>query len=241
MCTVTYIPSNKGYFLTSNRDEKQARPPAELPAVYLVNNTRVLFPKDPQTFGTWIALKENGDAACLLNGAFENHPTKPPYRRSRGKIVLDIASTIQMADTFNTLDLYKIEPFTMVLVERGRLYECRWDGSQKFFLQLDEKQSHIWSSATLYDLQVRRRRKRWFDSWRVSVPEPSESDILAFHTTTGDGDLNNDLVMNRGNQVFTVSLSSIRVEEATISMYYSELINHDSTHVSFEANPASSC
>ncbi|MGL1516781.1 NRDE family protein, partial [Vibrio parahaemolyticus] len=48
------------------------------------------FPKDPDGGGTWIALKENGDVAILLNGAFENHIPAYPYRRSRGLIFLDI-------------------------------------------------------------------------------------------------------------------------------------------------------
>jgi uncharacterized protein with NRDE domain len=57
------------------------------------NGQKLFFPKDTDAGGTWIVMKENGDAAVLLNGAFINHTAEPPYRLSRGIILLDIFST----------------------------------------------------------------------------------------------------------------------------------------------------
>ncbi len=57
MCTVTYLPSANGFYLTSNRDEKSTRPAALPPAVYFLNGSKIIYPKDAQGCGTWIALK----------------------------------------------------------------------------------------------------------------------------------------------------------------------------------------
>lgn len=234
MCTVTYIPAANGFSLTSNRDERHTRMAAAKPAVHEVNGVKLIYPKDATAQGTWIVMKQNGDAICLLNGAFETHIPQPPYSRSRGLIVLDIASQTQMAGAFNSVDLYRIEPFTIILVEKRKLYECRWDGSQKFFLELKEKQSHIWSSSTLYPLAARLRRKQWFEDWQTTLQNPSPTDIFKFHVQTGDGDTHNDLVMNRNNEVFTVSITGIFVQGGTLCMQYFDLLKNEITNIAFD-------
>ena len=66
MCTVTYIPTGKGAFLTSNRDERTDRAPAE-PPITRYAPAPLTYPKDTQAGGTWIALKGRCDAAVLLH------------------------------------------------------------------------------------------------------------------------------------------------------------------------------
>jgi Transport and Golgi organisation 2 len=74
MCTVTYIPSLKGVHITSNRDERHDRGAALEPEKYGdVNGRQLLYPKDIEGGGSWITLKDNGDAAVLLNGAIVPH------------------------------------------------------------------------------------------------------------------------------------------------------------------------
>src|SRR3954465_10304679 len=90
MCTVTFIPVKDKVYITSNRDEKVVRKQALQPAEYYRKGAKLLFPKDPDAGGTWIALHENGNAVVLLNGAFEKHKPNPPYLRSRGIVMLDI-------------------------------------------------------------------------------------------------------------------------------------------------------
>jgi len=236
MCTVTYLPAGKGFYLTSNRDERHTRVPAAKPIVHNVNGTKLIFPKDGTALGTWIAMKQNGDAACLLNGAFEAHVPQPPYRLSRGLILLDIATNPDLCQAFDTMDLHQVEPFTLVIVQHHHLYECRWDGSQKFLMQLNEHQPYIWSSSTLYPLATRLRRKQWFEVWQNTIDNPSQTDVINFHLQTGDGDTHNDLVMNRHNEVATVSITGIFVNGATANMQYFDLINNEITNVDFERN-----
>jgi Transport and Golgi organisation 2 len=213
---------------------------AKKPAEYNINGTKLMYPKDANASGTWIAVKENGSTVCLLNGAFEAHTPQPPYRRSRGLVVLDIASENNMTDAFQNADLYRVEPFTMIIAEQHTLYECRWDGSQKFVMQLNENQPHIWSSSTLYPLATRLKRKQWFEVWQAALPKPTVTDILNFHVQTGDGDIQNDLVMNRSNEVFTVSVTSVLAEGATINMQYFDLKENDITNTAFGQNIQSS-
>lgn len=235
MCTVTYIPAGKGFYLTSNRDESSKRLPATKPQLYYTNCINLIYPKDNTASGTWIAVKENGDALCLLNGAFEAHIPIPPYHRSRGLIVLDLALQNKIADAFNSIDLYQVEPFTLIIAEQHKLYECRWDGSQKFFMQISESQSHIWSSSTLYPLPTRLCRKSWFDDWlKLMNKQLSFTNIFNFHMKTGDGDKRNNLVMNRNNLLFTVSVTGIYVDEATINMQYFDLLKNDITNITFK-------
>ncbi|MBL0358026.1 MAG: NRDE family protein [Chitinophagaceae bacterium] len=119
MCTVTYIPSADGCYLTSSRDEHAARPGAIAPAVYQHNGTVLLYPKDAKANGSWIAFTQTGNAAVLLNGAFVKHIVKPSYRKSRGLIFLDIIAHPQPEFCFMGKNLEGIEPFTIILFYRA--------------------------------------------------------------------------------------------------------------------------
>src|SRR4051812_680580 len=90
MCTVTYIPVGEKRFITSNRDEKIFRKKASPPQPYLHGKISLIYPKDGEAGGSWIALNENGNVAVLLNGGFEKHTPEPSYKRSRGLVFLDI-------------------------------------------------------------------------------------------------------------------------------------------------------
>ena len=83
MCTVTFIPVKKSVFITHNRDEQNLRTKALAPEHSLVHGTALLFPRDGKAGGSWAGMNEFGHAAVLLNGAFEKHLPKPPYRKSR--------------------------------------------------------------------------------------------------------------------------------------------------------------
>jgi hypothetical protein len=240
MCTVTYVPSASGYFLTSNRDEKNTRTKALLPVAYNINDVPLIFPKDGDAGGTWIVLKENGDALCLLNGAFENFTSKPIYKTSRGKIVLDIAITDNFIKTFAEINLLDTAPFTLIVINNKQLFECRWDGEKKHCKVLNNNQSHIWSSATLYDAAQQTKRKNWFVQWQKNNAEPIQKDLFHFHTNTGDGNVEDDLIMNRNDTYFTVSITSIAVSHNDCLMQYKDIIHNEYSSTSFAYERANS-
>lgn len=223
MCTVSFIPVKDKFFLTSNRDEKNIRKAASSPAVYWVNGSGLLYPKDADAGGSWVGLHQNGNAAVLLNGAFEKHISQSPYRLSRGIIFLNIIGAERPVVTFTKIDLNNIEPFTSIIFENTCLYECRWDGQKKHCTQLKNYQPYIWSSATLYHKEVVQKREQWFLQWLNKKPDPTQEDILRFHQFTGDGDINNDLMINRDGKMLTVSVTGIELDKYTGKMNYTDL------------------
>ena len=237
MCTVSFIPVKDKYFLTSNRDEKVLRKTALPPSFYWGNGSGLLYPKDADAGGTWISLNQNGNAAVLLNGAFSKHDPQPPYRLSRGIIFLDIIGAVRPCFAFTKINLQNIEPFTIIIFESNCLFECRWDGQQKHCTQLKNCRPYIWSSATLYEKDVVTKRENWFTQWLNKNPHPTQEDILQFHQFTGDGDINNDLKMNRDGKMLTVSVTGIELDKYAAKMKYIDLKNNTTTLQQFAYGP----
>lgn len=233
MCTVTYYPYSNGYYLLSNRDEKLTRKKAILPAQYTINDTSVIFPKDPIAGGTWIALKENGDALCLLNGAFTNFIDTGNYSVSRGAIVKEIAGWYDMIAAFQAIYLEDTAPFTLIAVNNSKLWECRWDGKKKYYKKIKEDIPHIWSSATLYDEKQKSQREEWFSAWVAQNPCPGIYSLFNFHKSAGVGNPAIDLIMNREDKLSTVSITGIIANSSECLMQYLDLKNNDSTTISF--------
>jgi uncharacterized protein with NRDE domain len=235
MCTVSFVPVKDSYFITSNRDEKSGRKKAIVPAVYKTGSGhRIIYPRDGDAGGSWIAMKETGEGAVLLNGAFLPHTATPPYRKSRGQIFLELMEAESPSTILEKINLRQIEPFTIVLLEKKSLYEFRWDGEDRYCRQLPIHRPQIWSSATLYDSPVVKKREQWFASFLNGNPHPTQQDIINFHRFTGDGDARNDLLMSRDGLYATVSITSILVTGDRGSMKYLDLIDDHSTEKKIE-------
>jgi len=214
-------------YITSNRDEKSRRKPALPPRFYIHNDVQLLYPRDEDAGGSWIAVNENGNAAVLLNGAFIKHASFSVYRKSRGLILLDIVRANRPAKYFSEIDLSGIEPFTVIIVEPGNLFECRWNGTKKFCKHLGTSHAYIWSSATLYDAEVKRKREQWFSDWLTENKSPAQNSILSFHRFAGDGNNSTDLLMNREGQVYTVSITSIELDNENATIQYLDIKNKE--------------
>ena len=228
MCTVTYLPTPSGFILTSNRDEALVRKPAEIPQTEEIGNHAVLFPRDGDAGGTWVATADNKRTICLLNGAFKRHERKPPYRKSRGLVVLDFFKSESAASFHQNYDLQGIEPFTMVIIEARELFELRWDGQTKFFKTLDPLKPHIHCSATLYTPEVIAMREKWFAAWLQNHKDYRVNDILKFHLFAGEGDEHTQVRMSIYGIVETVSITCMELQGDEQSMYYSDLKGEES-------------
>jgi transport and Golgi organization protein 2 len=223
MCTVTYLPTQSGFILTSNRDEALVRKPAGVPQIETIAGQKVLFPRDGEAGGAWIASADSGRTVCLLNGAFKRHERKPPYRKSRGLVVLDFFKTESALNFHQQYDLQGIEPFTLVIIEGKELFEFRWDGQSKFFKPLNPAKPHIHCSATLYTPEVIAMREKWFAAWLQRHNEYQVTDILTFHLFAGEGDEHTQVRMSIFGIVQTVSITCIQSVGNKQSMYYSDL------------------
>ncbi|MEL6392325.1 MAG: NRDE family protein [Bacteroidota bacterium] len=238
MCTVTYLPINEGDFIfTSNRDEDPRRAVGDLQHTNSPGGEKLLLPKD-QAGGSWIAVSESGRLACILNGAFTRHKRKPPYRKSRGLILLDFFDWTDPLAFWRDFDLRDIEPFTLLAWQAGLLVEGKWDGKQAHTQVLDHQAPYVWASATLYTEKMRQQREEWWQAFLQNskngqqVDELAEKDSLIaqsrqvqkFHLTTGSEDPHTALQMRRPEQgVATVSMTQIIGQKSGFDMAHYDL------------------
>lgn len=179
MCTVSYIPTSEGFFLTSNRDENPDRKTLPIQDITLSNGEQLKAPIDFKGGGSWMASNQTGKVACLLNGAFVKHKRELPYRKSRGKFVFEAFEYPSFSEFIEKTDLENIEPFTVILID-DFLQVMIWDGQTKHRLIFDKNASHIWSSSTLYTQDEHIKKYYYFmDSIKNMKPTPEE--ILTMH------------------------------------------------------------
>ncbi|MCF6222819.1 MAG: NRDE family protein [Flavobacteriaceae bacterium] len=231
MCTVTYIHlNNNNFILTSSRDVPFSREKADLPKQYIEQGISLYYPKDGKAGGTWIGFSDKKRMICLLNGGFKNHKQQEYYIKSRGLIVKELLKSDDITKACKTIDLEKVEPFTLVIVawiKKIDLFEFVWDGNNKHFSIL-KQENHIWSSSTLYTDAIKNRRKSWFKKWELEhhpqnpKTENVKNDILKFHHTAGEGDSNVDVLMKRV-KVGTVSITQVIKNNNDIKMNYEEI------------------
>lgn len=228
MCTVSFVRANNKVIITSNRDERRERQPLLTPQSAVINNKKIFFPKDPKSGGTWYAIDEFANVVVLLNGAAGKHEQKAHYRKSRGLIVLEIISKPSPFAYWKILNLADIEPFTIVLYEKGDLFQLRWDGHIKEVYVLNADKSYIWSSATLYNDEVRQQRETWFHEFLASVKDISPALVRDFHQFTNAEDKRNGLVINRAEGPVTLSITQTVIEANKVDFEYTDLIEDHS-------------
>ncbi|MBZ0328074.1 MAG: NRDE family protein [Altibacter sp.] len=223
MCTVTFIPKGiEGFVLTSNRDEAPGRNTLA-PQIYSINDVELLFPKDEVAGGTWIGASSKNRLICLMNGGFTTHNRKDTYRMSRGVIVTDLLTSEDVIADIELYDFTDIEPFTIIMVEWQkdlRLYELVWDGTTSHFSE-KPLAPQIWSSSLLYSEAIKRKRESWFSDFLFEHLNPTEAELLYFHKTAGEGNIETNVIMDRGF-VKTKSITQV-VKKSKLSMRYEDL------------------
>lgn len=239
MCVLTFIPlENNGFILTSNRDEAVAREAALPPKKYKINGQNIFFPKDPQGGGTWIA-SCGFFTLCLLNGGLIKHIPNPPYRKSRGKVILDFYDFKDVNLFIENYNFDNIEPFTLIIIENSNyliINELRWTGKELLHKKIDAHFPQIWSSVTLYSPEIIKERENWFKDFLRELPNSKQ--ILEFHHTAGNGDKKNAIKMNREDKLKTISISQFIVSQTAFTLYYEDLQNNKQYNYRIFLEPA---
>lgn len=185
MCTLTFAALAKDQFcLTSNRDESILRESAIAPSRVLWRDAHdLLMPIDQTGRGTWLAVHlQQRRIQVLLNGAFQAHTHQPPYRKSRGLVLLDAFDFPNLQAFANAYNAQAIEPFTLVAFHLAPLQieEVKWDGATFHHQLIRNTHSYLWSAAMLYPSAVHTRSATQF----AALPHPIDpAAILAFHST----------------------------------------------------------
>ena len=135
---------------------------------HLPSSALISFPRDPQAGGTWIASTDENYTLCLLNGAFKKHQWDPPYRLSRGLVLLDFFKYNDPNKFRTAYNFSDVEPFTLLIigsVSNNSTEELRWDGQKIHHTELDPAKPFIKSSVTLYDDDTIRFKRDLFNKW----------------------------------------------------------------------------
>ena len=228
MCTVSYLATEKGFVLTSSRDEKVARKTIA-PQYYMHGKQQLIYPKDSVAGGTWIATDGKSRLACLLNGAFDKHERKESYVKSRGKVVLEAFTVNTHEDFEEFIRLHGVEPFTLILLDFGqerRLTEFRWDETTLHKTPKDLNGFYIWSSSTLYDAETRKTRELWFRDWVTKFREEDDYNILNFHLNRHSEREDQDILMDRHNGMQTVSVTQFLLHKGERTFHHLDLLEN---------------
>jgi hypothetical protein len=141
MCTVSFIPNARGFYLAMNRDELLTRPTALPPRIFKTGGCHVLCPREP-TGGTWFTINDAGVCLALINWhRVDRLPVEEVI--SRGEVVRALAGSNSLKHIhagLNGLKLERIRPFRLIVcvpAER-RIAEYRWN-----LIELSV-QSHAW-------------------------------------------------------------------------------------------------
>jgi len=226
MCTLTYLPqANNSFLLTSNRDEKLHRSIALTPKVYEQNGMLLLYPKDPQGNGTWLAVSPNGTVACLLNGGSIPHIPSPPYKMSRGLVLLSAFDYPNIPDFVTQFNFDNIEPFTLIVFADHMLHEIRWNGNGVQHQIKDKYQAHIWSSVTLYSPEIIRKRELFYMEYLNTLTnENAAGKMMEFHQFKGDEEFPHGITLEKENGTKTVSISQVIVAHDSLTFDYFDLL-----------------
>ena len=173
MCILSiYSKPNGDFILTQNRDENIFRPTSKSIKIKEIHNQKYTGPVDLTSGGTWIYHSENY-VVCVLNGEFKKHLNNPPYRMSRGLVILELLNYNSSKDFLDEINLQEIEPFTMVIIELKTQMKSIlvWDGNQKHVENVSEIELITKSSSTLYDENEKNFHKQHFQQLRNVSPQ----------------------------------------------------------------------
>ena len=228
MCLVTYLPSENGYILSSNRDEQPERSATTL-LKEKIGKYHVTYPKDVLG-GSWIFSSSEGKNIVLLNGAFNKHDRNQSWRMSRGLVIKSCFEHTSTSSWLQHFDFSGIEPFTLIIIEGQSFFEFRWDGQLKHIKNLDKTDPYTWSSCTLYDRDMQEKREAYFMSSIQNKTIFDYQDAVDLHNAvTGLPDAY-DYIMHRGEKVRTISTSHI---------LYQNMIGCDFIHYNRETDTKS--
>lgn len=179
MCILSvYSPNSKEFILTQNRDESIYRKASDKVQTRIIHNQEVIGPIDLNSDGTWIYHTSNY-AICVLNGAYQKHSHLPPYRLSRGLVILELLKFSSVEDFFQNYNFEGIEPFTMVIIDLHQFqkYIIVWDGIQKFLENHTSEKWIVRSSSTLYN-----EEEKLFHRTEIeNITQPDENSLFEIH------------------------------------------------------------
>lgn len=230
MCTLTYMPTRKGFIFTHTRDESPGRPASKKLQERSTNSGKMHFPQDLQAHGTWMALGNNR-AACILNGGSKPYPPKDKYPVSRGNIIPSLFEHNSTQAFYDQHNFAPYEPFTLIVREGQQLFQLIHDPDQNELIAHNYAEVNIWSSTKLYPPEERQKRQEQFYNWLAQNPKPAAAEIKDFHLRGQENENSPGFRIKVKGLIETVSLTQIEVTESESSIFYQHLSGMESDFV----------
>jgi len=212
MCIVSLAQKSATHFiLTHSRDENIYRNYTENIQKSIHNSNTVHYPKDLESNGTWI-ISSQKYIACLLNGENKIHIRKLPYKKSRGKILLEL-NEFQSIDSFVLeYNFTNFESFTLILIdiENNKRKIIVWNEIQLQIEDISSNKNLLKLSSTLYSDEIKTEKMIQFNEYQQNCH--TKKDILQWHFDNRM--LQNSIYPN----IQTVCITQIELKENEISM-----------------------
>lgn len=223
MCTVTYIPRKEETIITVNRDEAPTRAASD-PIIREENGRQFWLAPEPISGGSNFVLDIiNQRALILLNGAFKPHKHNPPYRMSRGVMMIEAFGFETLREMESAYDFSGIEPFTLLSFQSGQWEELRWDGERTHHATPAPNESAIWSSTKLYPEEIVEQRRREFNEFITNSRAVYAQQLFEMHRRSTDDPRGIGYNMNYEDRVRTVSITQLVVKGGRMLLRYLDL------------------
>ena len=215
MCVVSYISHNEGFYLTSNRDIPKNRKVAIPPKHYNIKGYNIIFPKDPDAGGSWIAATSQ-KLGCVLNAKNKREINS---NNSRGLLLIDLLRQQDSDNYFIKTNLENIYPFSIIELDTSKktLKKFMWNGDNRKIEKLNINKSYLWLSSSIYKNNTINKKSELFNI--MLNEEISKTHIKKFHLKNRFCDINQD-------NINTVSITQVSGSFNIEEMSYHDLLNN---------------
>lgn len=224
MCTLSYVPRGHEAVITVNRDEAPSRS-ASAPIIREVQGRQLWLAPEPVSGSSNLVLDIiNQRLVILLNGVFEPHEHRPPYRKSRGVVVQEAFEYANLYSMKLSYQFDGIEPFTLLNYQNQRWEEMRWDGKEIHMAEPDISANHIWSSAKLFAPEAVEKREQLFFDFVENSRAIYPQQLFEIHRRDQDDPRGIGFRMNFEDRVKTVSVTQLVFSNGRIMLRYLDLM-----------------
>ena len=221
MCLLSYAPTNDGFVLSFNRDEvynRVAKPPEQ----YIVDNQKLIFPRDTKSGGSWIGINlTKSVVGCILN---EKGKTSKIPSNSRGNIFIN--QLIQGKANLNENELLATAPFTLLsfCLHTQVITKYHWDGLLLKRNKPTMSTPFILCSSSLYENAIMKKLKAEFNSLIASKSE-LEFTTSSFHKKYSFHK-NHPIYLKKNSNIQTVSKTTILKNKNGLRLNYTDLVEN---------------
>jgi Transport and Golgi organisation 2 len=222
MCTLSFLPNARGYVVGMNRDEQITRTRALPPAIF----GSAIYPHEPATGGTWLAINASGLTLAILNKNQDG--TLPAKTRSRGEIIPSLVNSDSLAEVHRRLVEFGFKgiwPFRLLAISAEEREVCEWAWGTQLKKAHYEWEPRHWYSSGMSDVEAQRMRSMVVEhAWQ----KPGAGSLTWLR----------ELHRSHEPKASAFSICVHRPDAATVS--YSE-IEFDQRHATFRYAAGSPC